>query len=315
MRKLRLDLFLGFLISLLFYPSAQANCLENEKLLPEIIGGWRACDSSSCYDRENLFDYIDGGAEIYLAYDFKSLTVQKYCRDTTQIIVEIYQTETLADAFGLYSQSSMKRNITFAQRGGYESGELRFRKGAYFVRIFNWKEKDNLKKEILELGRRIAGKMKGEEGLPVLFCALPKLGLVSGSERYLHQQISLNRTYFISNQNILNLNFKTNVVIADYRMQGDSLKYLLIQYPNGVEAERAWQSFNRSYAKGKLKPYSSVVGLEIGEFIGAFLIKRYLGIVLEGKKKEGALYLLGLSQSELEQVLREGKLPLKGVTN
>ncbi|MCJ7508316.1 MAG: hypothetical protein MUO85_06240, partial [candidate division Zixibacteria bacterium] len=308
-------LFLGFMISLLFYPSAQADCLESEKLLPEIIGGWRACDSSSCYDRESLFDYIDGGAEIYLAYDFKTLTVQKYCRDTTEITVEIYQTETPEDAFGLYSQSPLKRNITFTQRGGYNSGELRFRKGAYFVRIFSWKEKDNLKKDILELGRRIADKIKGKEELPVLFCALPKLGLVPQSECYLHQQISLNKIGFISNQNILNLNSKTNAVIADYRVQGDSLKYLLIQYSNGVEAERAWQSFNRSYAKGKLKPYSNVVGLENGEFIGVFLIKRYLGIILQGKKKGGALYLLGLSQSELGQALREKKLPLKGVTN
>jgi hypothetical protein len=315
MYKLTSVLMCVLLTGVLFSVDGEAQHSEIDGLLPEIMGGWRACDSSSCYDRENLFDYIDGGAEIYLAYDFKNLTVQKYCRDTTEITVEIYQTETPEDAFGLYSGSPLKRNITFAQIGGYNSGELKFRKGVYLVQIFNWKEKDNLKKEILELGRRIAEKIKGKEELPALFCALPKLGLVSQSERYLHQQISLNKTYFISNQNILNLNSKTNVVIADYRMQGDSLKYLLIQYPNGVEAERAWQSFNRSYAKGKLKPYSTVVGLENGEFAGIFLIKRYLGIILQGKKKEDALYLLGLSQSELEQALREKKLPLKGVTN
>jgi hypothetical protein len=315
MTKTYLSLFCAFLIPLLFFPSAKAECVEIGKLLPEITDGWRTCDSSSCYSPENIFDYLDGGAELYLAYDFVNLVVQKYCRDTTEITVEIYQAKTTTDAFGLYSQNPLKQNITFAQRGGYASGELRFCRGSYFIHIFNWEEKDKLKKEILQIGKNIAERIKGREGLPVLFCALPRQSLIPYSERYIHQQISLKNADFISNQNILNLSPKTNGVIADYKIEDNSLKYLLIQYPNSIEAERAWQSFNRNYAKGKLKPYLNVAGLESGEFVGAFLIKRYLGIVLQGKNKETALYLLGISQNELKQALREKKLSLVETTH
>ena len=290
--------------------SSIAQHLEIEGILPDMLKSWKKCDSVFRYDRSTIFDYVDQGAEIYLAYDFKELTIQKYCRDSNQITIEIYRTGIPEDAFGLYSQTSTKQNLAFVLRGSYDSGELRFIKGSYLVRVFSRNERDNLKREILRIGNEIAAKIKDTTRLPVVLRGLPKENMIPYSEHYFHKQLSLNKSFFVSSKDILNLSSGSNGVIADYGMGEDTLKYILIQYPNVAQAEKAWQSFNRVYAKGKIRPYLSAVRLPNREFVGMFLAKMYLGIVLKGKSQESTLRLLGISQNYLIRTIKEGKLSL-----
>lgn len=312
MRKTVLIFLCLFLAIGLPLVSSMAQHLKAGDFLPDTLDGWKKCDSVFHYDPSTIFNYLDKGAEVYLAYDFKDLIVQKYCRDSSQIFVEIYHTGISEDAFGLYSQAPVKQNIIFAPRGNYNSGELRFFKGNCLVRVFNRTEKDNLKKDILQMGNDISKRIKELTKFPMILRGLPKENMIPYSERYFHKQLSLNNLLFISSEDILNLNFKANGVIADYGMKGDTLKYILIQYSDAIEAEKAWQSFNQSYAKGKLKPYLSAVRLSDNAFVGVFLAKTYLGIVLKGKSQENTLRLLGISQNYLIRSIKEGKLSLMG---
>lgn len=299
-----------FLLSMLFPLLARTEYFQMDELLPESIEGWKKCDSTFHYDRETLFDYIDGGAELYLAYNFKNLVVQKYCKDESQITVEIYQSETSEDAFGLYSQNSSKRNIGFAQRGSYDSGELRFWKGRYFVRVYNWEDGYKLVDDILRIGRHIADeKIKKGGRRSAIFCVLPNQNVIPDSEHYFHKQISLNNRYFVSIQNIFYLSARTNGFIANYKVKNDSLKYIFIQYPDSMQAKKAWRNFNQSYAQGKLNLHLDVAELENGEFVGAFLVNRYLGVVLQSDNKENTLYILKFSRDSLDEARKKGRLP------
>ncbi len=295
MRRFIADFVYALLAVILSSVVAEAQRWEMDGFLPEMVDGWGKCDSAFHFNRETLFDYVNGGAEAYLAYDFESLEVWGYCRDTNQIIVETYLTRTSEDAFGLYSQNPLRENARLAQRSSYDSGELRFWKGRYFIRIFNWEAKDKLKNQILQIGKNIARRIKEKGRLPAIFCALPRQGLIPDSEQYFHKQVSLSNVCFISTENLLDLSDNTNGVIADYKIGNDSLKYLLIQYPGQVKAENALES------------YRNLVGGENG-----FLVNRYLGIILQGKNLESALYLSKLCQDKLEQAFKKRKLTLVG---
>ncbi|MFQ6115583.1 MAG: DUF6599 family protein, partial [bacterium] len=66
-----------------------------ESLLPSprSASGWSWEDSPMHYYRDNLFEYINGAAELYLAYGFKELVSVIYLlekRDEESIVVDIY---------------------------------------------------------------------------------------------------------------------------------------------------------------------------------------------------------------------------------
>ncbi len=46
--------------------------------IPKKIGGWAASGKDRTFNRETLYDYMDGGAEVYLAFDFREGWSRKY---------------------------------------------------------------------------------------------------------------------------------------------------------------------------------------------------------------------------------------------
>src|SRR4030042_1666903 len=84
---------------------AGAKMKESTFKLPKTVGFWTRADSPKIVDASNIFDYMNGAGELYLAYRFKNLEVYEYKADGRESIeVEIYFLETPDDAFGLLSQ-------------------------------------------------------------------------------------------------------------------------------------------------------------------------------------------------------------------
>ena len=52
---------------------------------------------------QTLWEYIDGGAEIYYLYDFEIVATADYKADSVEIVVDIYKFDSPDNAYGLYS--------------------------------------------------------------------------------------------------------------------------------------------------------------------------------------------------------------------
>ena len=64
------------------------NSLTN--ILPVNIDNWHRSREVQIIDTTNIFDYMDGGAELYLGYRFKNLEVLEYqSENSNNILVEI----------------------------------------------------------------------------------------------------------------------------------------------------------------------------------------------------------------------------------
>lgn len=73
---------------------------------PDGIPGWTRTGPAETFNREGLYGYIDGGAEIVLPYGFLELSVSRYKPSgggEREITLEIYRMVTGEDAFGLYA--------------------------------------------------------------------------------------------------------------------------------------------------------------------------------------------------------------------
>jgi hypothetical protein len=274
------------------------------KLLPESLDGWRRSDTTQIFDRENLFDYINGGAEIYLSYDFQRVVVQRYgikiedSLEGNSITVEIWQMSSAADAYGVYSLDHLQEDVDIGQKGGYDTGVLRFWKGRYFVKILGFEE--NSKEIILKLGGFIDKEIKEQGELPFLVSKLPSDSLLKGSVRFFHKSIILRNLYFFERLSVLHLDNLTDCVTADYTINENSLKLLLIQYTDTSIAKKVQEKLQTVYLPEETHGEHRIFLTKEKEILGLDREGNYLILVFEGSYRKDILWLLQKTKSKLD---------------
>jgi hypothetical protein len=240
---------------LMFTIADPARGEEKEKMnqeisLPSEVAGWTWDGKETTYDSRTLFEYIDGAAELYLAYGFQNLAVRLYEKpNRPPITVELYEMASSEDAYGVFSFERQDEAIGIGQGSEFGGGLLRFWKGKYFVSLYADGEGAEVEPAMLAAGRATANAIPAVGPEPKLVGSVPgkNLGLVDTSLRYLRSHVLLNQRFFISHQNILHLNRNTEAVLAQYLQGKQKVHLLLIRYPNPKEAGDAYQSFMKAY--------------------------------------------------------------------
>jgi len=253
-REERLKLFLvrvslGFLALL----SGLPNCLAGDKMpmadleWPPAINGWTWDKEDRIFDRETLYNHIDGAAEVYLSYNFQKALVRRYTKPGhPDIVAEIYRMGSSFDAFGIFSLEQQDPEAGIGQGSEFGGSLLRFWKGNTFVAILGEGEGKDLEAALLELGRKLAEGIKKTGALPEALKFLPD-NLPGFNSRdklcFLRSHILLNRCYFLSHSNILHLGKETEAVFARYSQGPDKIRLIIIHYPSEAGAEAAFKSF------------------------------------------------------------------------
>jgi hypothetical protein len=224
--------------------------MSQEISLPSEAGGWRWDGKEMNYDSRTLFKYIDGAAELYLAYGFQSLTVRRFEKSNQPpMMVELYKMASSEDAYGVFSFEHQDEAVGIGQGSEFGGGLLRFWKGKCFVSVYAEGEGAEVESGILTMGRGVSNSIPAASAEPILVGFIPgkNVGLIDKSVRYLRSHVLLNQRYFIAHQNILNLNRKTEAVLAQYLQDKQKTQLLLIRYASLKEAGDAYQSFMKAY--------------------------------------------------------------------
>lgn len=214
------------------------------------VEGWKWDKKEMKYSSRTLFDYMDGAAELYLAYGFQNLTVRRFDKSNQPPInVELYEMASSEDAYGVFSFERQDEAVGIGQGSEFGGGLLRFWKGKYFVSIYADGEGVEVESAILKIGTATANSIPATGPEPKLVDFIPgkDLGLVDKSVRYLKSHVLLNQRFFIAHQNILNLSRKTDALLAQYIREKQKTQLLLIRYPNLREARAAYQNFMKAY--------------------------------------------------------------------
>ncbi|MFH1573046.1 MAG: DUF6599 family protein [Acidobacteriota bacterium] len=261
--------------------------------LPEEAMGWRRAGPDETYDRRTLFNYIDGGAELYLSYDFRGAFVRRFTMagDTeSEIVLDIYDMGTPEEAYGIFSAEREDEDIGIGQGSEYGGGLLRFWKGSYFVSIVVIGDAEPAKPAMMELARAAAAVIPAEGERPAMLARLPRAGLREREVRYFHSPKVLNNHYFLSNEDILDLGRGTQGVLARYDRDGSRPVLLMIQYPAAVQAETACDKFIQAYM-----PEAGTTGLaemENRRWTLAKVEDNLVTIVFEAASREAAEKLM-----------------------
>lgn len=248
---------------------------------PDDVPGITRMGRPQIYGGNKLFDYMNGGAELFYEYGFKQACVQRYQTPPGEVTVEIYQMDLPANAYGIYTFDTPGEHPPIGQDATYERGLLTFWKERYFVRVFS--ENEDLKETLLILGRDIAQKIPQEGERPDILASLPPKGVVEDSLLYFRGQIALNNAYFLSHQDVLTLQAGTEGITFQYKPQAQPLRVIMVRYPTGPLAEEAFQSLRASdvLKEGTMKN-EIFLGKSRRGYGGATVVGDLLIVVLDG---------------------------------
>jgi hypothetical protein len=254
--QIRMKLLVSFIVLVLLLGTAQGAGVKGKErvdpkiVLPAEVAGYKWDGKVRTFNSKTIFEYIDGAAELYLAYGFLGLKLWRFEKTgAPPINLEIYEQASSEDAYGVFSFEHQDEPAGIGQGSEFGGGLLRFWKGNCFVSVYAEGEGEGVEAAIVSIGKAAAAAipLTGPEPRLVQFLPGKEFGLVDKSTRYLKSHVLLNQRFFIAHQNILNLSRKTEAVLAVYLREVHKTQLLLIRYPNADEARISLESFRKAF--------------------------------------------------------------------
>jgi hypothetical protein len=169
--------------------SAGGSSIElNAKDLP----GWEI-STPERYSANQLYGYINGGAEIYLEYGFRKVTGQRCTREKHELQIDIYEMVNPEAAFGMFStlRGRCGTALPGTQWNCVTPEQILFAKGAYLISIVPYDRAAETRSAAMKAAKVLVGRIKGAEfRTPPTFRAAP-LSTSQRSLRYVHGPLAL----------------------------------------------------------------------------------------------------------------------------
>jgi len=266
---------------------------EMQTLFKKIdLDGWILLEEND-YNRDNLYDYIDGGAELYHSYGFQHLITRTYQRaGQPDVVVDVFDMGNASNAFGIFSHSREELSVEFGQGSQYTLGLLQFWKGRYYVSILASPETAESKAAAYQIARYIEKEIKSGGELPHILAYLPEKNLLPATVRYFTHHAWQNTYYFISSENIFNITVNTEAVLAKYQ---DSGILMLIKYSREQEAKDALDNYLHYFAVEE--PGKNSIRLEDRSWTGARVSGRLLIMVYSAPQETAVRSLLSVFEN------------------
>jgi hypothetical protein len=212
------------------------------RLVPQ---GWIIYDQVGKFTAENLYERINGRAELYLAYDVVSLTTATF-EDKTDIgifvEVSVFDMGSPTNAFGIFSVERFQGDpsLDFGRMSYCSDSNAYIWKGQYYITIVVSDSTEELKQISLDLASSVTVALidSGEKvwGLE----ALPQDHLIADSVQYFKVDA-------------LGLDFMHNTYTAEYRKEETIIKAFISQQASSDAAlslvER-YAEYSQEYGQG-----------------------------------------------------------------
>ena len=254
------------------------------KQLPPEISGWRKSAGFERHGPESLYEYINGGAELFISFEFADMITLKYEKEgEDEIVLDIFDMGTPADAFGVFTQNREETDPRFGQGGEYNSGLLVFWQDRFYASVMAYPESTEKRELVFSLAAELQDGIGKTGALPPILDLLPQTGLQADSIRYFRHYIWQNSLLYISPKNILNIDRKNQCLLARYQRNGSSCLLMLVEYPDSDQAESAEKSFREAYLGYGGR---AVVQRDDGLFAGSRRFDALLAVILAASKEE-----------------------------
>jgi hypothetical protein len=236
---------------------AAVNAGQLREILPPdgFLPGWHKGDPVRIFVGQDLFNHIDGGAELYLEFGFERLLVQPYTNGASELGLEVYEMKSPAAALGIYLFQAGRESPwpELKARNSSEEAQIAAFKGRFFVRLNNFDNVPGAKPIMIALANALLSSVP-DVPLADPFRVLPEPGRIAGSERLIRGPVGLQPYYTFGEGDILGLDGRIFAVLADYRdADGSTTTRLIVDYGDPAAAASALKNL-----RANLDPYLKV---------------------------------------------------------
>ncbi len=240
------------------------------------LSGFKLITKYPVYEPSNLWDFINGAADNYLALGFVDLHVAEYKKGRESIKLEIYRHNSPVMAFGIYA-SERSPSFSFIELGaqGYRiDGAINFFKGNYYVKIRTYSDREKILSSAGALAERVAMTLEGDNIMPAPLSKFPSEGKQANTEKYV-------------NESILGHGFLNRAFSANYILGPDT--FTLYLFTNPSEADNLKM----------IGSYLKTAGIDPVDNEGKLMINDgYNGIVFAAWKGATSVLITGLAKDQ-----------------
>ncbi len=155
------------LIYFLLFVLIGAGCTDRSPFISGLTPeGYEQAGPLTVYNRNTIFDYINGEAEVYFPFGFTLLYSQGYRsrEGGARLTVDAYEMKTPAGARGVFDKFAMEEDSLIDGVGGaayYDGFLLLMKSGRYFVRVMpntsGGQSEKVLREDLIDIGRKLHG--------------------------------------------------------------------------------------------------------------------------------------------------------------
>jgi hypothetical protein len=199
------------------------------------MAGWKLAGEIQTFSPANLYDYIDGAADLYLKYDFQELKLAEYENDRkASVTIEVYRHKTPVLAFGIYSQERLGNAdyLAIGTQGYAEKGILNFLAGESYVKMSGVDLGPTERAILTAFAEKVAEKLGGKGALPAALSHFPAEGRKANSEKFIAREF-------------LGYSFFRSAFTADYELSGRKFQLFLIETRDAGECRDMVRAYLR----------------------------------------------------------------------
>ena len=207
---------------------------------PGFEKGWEWEGKPKHYTPQNLYEIIDGEAELYISYGFKELASLLYYRgsaEDTFFVVDIYDMGSALNAFGLYSgfRHPDYRFENIGTEGFVSDYGIKFYKGNYLVDIKVGEFSEKCRRAAWIATGTIAKRIREPGRALELIDLLPAENQVPRTLRYIQKEM-------------LNQGFLPGGIEARFTIEGGEVTGFVVVFDSVTAAMRGFNELKAFYA-------------------------------------------------------------------
>ena len=232
-------------------PTGIAALLCSEADLP---GGWKVADTVRVFTGRQLYEYINGGADLFLEYGFVEVAAGEYLTPGGKtVFINLYRMSDPVAAFGIFSVTRRPEYevVAIGTMGARTDYQQIFCRGSYYIETQAMDTDSLTQREMEYLCGAVNGKIADEPTAePEALEYLPEPGYLPHSGVLVRGPLALNSRKYLSDENLFSLSDSIPGVLASYQMYADrpeSQTILIVNYPDNAIAERVFSRLQKFY--------------------------------------------------------------------
>ncbi len=309
-------------LALLLWVAGMPGRAEGQAALPALfprsneIAGWTLKGAPKFYSGDQLFDYMDGAAEIPKSYTFRQLGSARYQKGVNTLEVAIFDMGTAESAFGYYSARGFLEHSPRSKDRLVPLDHPAFLYTAVGILTF-WKDHYTVivqpdigkpdEPTLLQFARAVSAKIKPKGSSPKLINLLPRSNQQIATARYVRGKPAFDALLLFLPQDVFGMANRPETVGAEYNLPGKTVTLFVVRYPTAQAAASAYNAY-RQYLTGRHAafvpaglPNAFTANAQKEKGTGAITSGSYLGVVTGAKDAKTAAVGLRSLQDALHR--------------